>query len=125
MDDDNGGIFNIQLSDADDDDARKVDRTGQTEADYQAVKQAYRAKVENGQIHKSLRLPLVAGVTKQQLQELLHAIEELYFFRRYHDALRIIHTVRTHGSVQALDRDTEALISIYRDKCQQKLQTST
>ena len=47
-DDDGSGILNIQFSD-DEDDQKRADRTGQTEAAFQAVKQEYRAKVENGE----------------------------------------------------------------------------
>lgn len=49
MDDEDGDILNIQLSDTEVDE-NKADRTGQTEADFQAVKRDYRAKVENGHV---------------------------------------------------------------------------
>ena len=55
MDDEAGGLFNIALSDSESEEqvaasAAKPSRTGQTEEDFQAVKQTYHAKVENGNV---------------------------------------------------------------------------
>lgn len=50
-DNEDGGLFNIQVSDAEDTAAeRKARRTGQTEDDFQAVRRTYVAKVENGEV---------------------------------------------------------------------------
>ncbi|GFP56997.1 hypothetical protein TASIC1_0007048900 [Trichoderma asperellum] len=46
---DENDLFNIQVSDSEDDKVEKKSRrTGQTEDEFQAVKNTYRAKVENG-----------------------------------------------------------------------------
>ena len=51
MDDDENGILNIELSDEEVDVAKKkADRTGQTEDEFQEVKQDYRARIENGEV---------------------------------------------------------------------------
>lgn len=54
VDDDlDSGLFNIALSDSEGEDAATEttrDRTGQTEEDFQAVKRAYRPKVDNGDV---------------------------------------------------------------------------
>ncbi|POR37241.1 Uncharacterized protein TPAR_02555 [Tolypocladium paradoxum] len=130
--DDDGGILNIEISD-NEDDQKKADRTGQTEAAFQAVKRDYRAKVENGeattqshtvQIYKSIKLPLGPGANKQHLQEVVHAVEELYFFRRYREALDFLATVQNDGSAKAFDNDTRKLLEVYEKKCRQKLNSS-
>jgi hypothetical protein len=55
MDDEDGGLLSIALSDSDSDQqacasSTKASRTGQTEEEYQAVKRSYRVKVENGNV---------------------------------------------------------------------------
>ena len=55
MDDEDGGLFNIALSDSESEEkaaasAAKASRTGQTEEDFQAIKQTYHAKIENGNV---------------------------------------------------------------------------
>lgn len=64
------GLFNINLSDSEDGEAGQTtfdtatngggagrDRKGQTEAEFQAVKASYRAKVENGEVSLLLSTP--------------------------------------------------------------------
>lgn len=58
MDDEDGGLFAIALSDSDADESQKAQdklaaarrRTEQTEEEYQAVKDSYRTKIENGNV---------------------------------------------------------------------------
>lgn len=65
MEDDTGGLFSITLSDSEPDETSSTapvrDRTGQTEEEWQAVKQNYRARVENGEVSslsvKAVRIP--------------------------------------------------------------------
>jgi hypothetical protein len=140
--DDDDGILNIEISD-NEDDQKRADRTGQTEAAFQAVKRDYHAKVENGeaseapynsnfkrgtthtvQIYKSIKLPLDPGANKQRLQEVVYAVEELYFFRRYREALDFLATVHVDGSAKAFDNDTRRLLDVYEKKCRQKLNSS-
>ncbi|KYK60513.1 hypothetical protein DCS_01650 [Drechmeria coniospora] len=119
MDDEDGGILNIQLSESDDE--SKVDRTRQTEPEFQVVKRGYHTKVENGNIHKQICLPLGPGANKQHIQEVLHAVEELYYFRRFADALDFIKTLQNDGSMRALDSDTCKLLQVYEERCRRKL----
>ncbi|PSR97077.1 hypothetical protein BD289DRAFT_426958 [Coniella lustricola] len=100
------GLFAISLSESESESeqtqqssaAPSRDRTGQTEEEFQAVKASYVAKVENGEIARTillhLPLPLSAQkVTKQEAQEILHAVEELYFYKRYEEAVAFISMV--------------------------------
>jgi len=54
MDQEDNPILNIQLSDPEDQDLdpvkKKADRTGQTEDEFQSVKDVYRVRVENGNV---------------------------------------------------------------------------
>ncbi|KAJ9130057.1 hypothetical protein NKR19_g10053 [Coniochaeta hoffmannii] len=88
----NSGLLGIALSDSDDDDSGKEyvepaptsreERNAQSEEDFWKLKSTYRVKVENGEIWKRVQLPLGDKVSKPAAQELVHAVEELYFFRR-------------------------------------------
>ncbi|KAH7148456.1 hypothetical protein EDB81DRAFT_463623 [Dactylonectria macrodidyma] len=122
MDDDENTLFNIQVSDASDDEEREskqARRTGQTEDAWDAVRRAYRPKFENGNIHKTIKLPIENGASKQLLQEVLHAVEELYFFRHYERAAQFINEIFSSGS--CLDDDTQRSLLTYQEKCQKKL----
>lgn len=60
MEDESGGLFSITLSDSEPEEASSKapprDRTGQTEEEWQAVKQTYSARVENGEVGPHLRI---------------------------------------------------------------------
>ncbi|KUI74216.1 hypothetical protein VM1G_09781 [Cytospora mali] len=130
-DDIDSGLFNISISDSEEDDvdishgiAQGRDRKGQSEAQFQTVKRDYRPKVENGEISKSIRLPLgQQKIAKQEGQGLLHAVEELYFYRRYDDAVVFIGKVFDggEGTGEGLDADTRDLLRTYEKKCLGKL----
>ncbi|KAL2355570.1 hypothetical protein BJ546DRAFT_635778 [Cryomyces antarcticus] len=104
MDDqDESGLFAISVDPSDYATAAKNDisdvaRDHQSEADFQAQRAAYQAKLETGQIHTTLPHVLPSPSTghekpvlsKPQIQTLYHAIEELYFFRHYTDAVKVI-----------------------------------
>lgn len=64
IDNESAGLFNISISDSEEDDVdtshgianskkSREDRTGQSEDAFQAVKREYRAKVENGEVSSS------------------------------------------------------------------------
>ncbi|PNY29940.1 Uncharacterized protein TCAP_00149 [Tolypocladium capitatum] len=126
-DDDDDGILNIEISD-NEDDQKRADRTGQTEAAFQAVKRNYRVKVENGEASRLSshfkRHTNSHRASKQDLQEVVHAVEELYFFRRYREALDFLATVQHDGSANAFDNDTRKLLDTYGKHCLQKLNSS-
>lgn len=137
MDDDDvdSGLFNISISGSEGDDgddvdtshgfaqgkSNKADRKGQSEAQFQVVKRDYRPKVENGEISKSVSLPLPGQrVPKQEAQELLHAVEELYFCGRYDEAVRFLGDV-LDGREDGLDADLRDVLRTYEKKCLGKL----
>jgi hypothetical protein len=63
-------------------------------------------------------------LNKQQLQELLHAVEELYFHRRFEEAAQFIREVLTGGSGVS-DADTRDLLLAYERKCLDRNKTTT
>lgn len=123
FDADENDLFNIQVSDSEDDKVEKKSRrTGQTEDEFQAVKNTYRAKVENGNIQQTITLPLGPGANKQHVQELLHAAEELYFFRRYQEVVDLVSRILTpEGDKGGLDEETRQILSMYQSRCRQKM----
>ncbi|KAF3760613.1 hypothetical protein M406DRAFT_268699 [Cryphonectria parasitica EP155] len=140
------GLFAIALSDSEDDTtaangcqagsgakegggaAAPRDRTGQTEEEFQAMKASYRAKVEDGEIWKNVKMPSGQGrVPKHEGQEILHAVEELYFYRRYEEAVTFIGRVmqgaegEEEGAGDGLDGDLRALLRTYETRCRVRL----
>ncbi|KAL2019700.1 hypothetical protein VTK56DRAFT_9237 [Thermocarpiscus australiensis] len=102
----------------------RAERTALSEPAFQALKQSYRPKVENGEIHKNIRLPLPASpdpLPKPQAQELLHAVEELYFFRRYAEAAgfvrRVLGSDDDDGGGARVDEETRRLLRYYEGRC--------
>ncbi|PHH62969.1 hypothetical protein CDD81_6394 [Ophiocordyceps australis] len=118
--DDQNALLNIHLSDSEDE-SEPTDRTAQSEEAFQAVKRQYRPRVENGQISKSLPWPLPSP-NKQQLQDLLHAVEELYFFRQFDHALTFIDTIWSDVNIH-VDADSTRLLQLYQQKCKHKRQS--
>ncbi|KAI1418372.1 hypothetical protein F5Y13DRAFT_565 [Hypoxylon sp. FL1857] len=139
------GLFGIQLSDSEDsandtepaegsqpkkDEASTpADRTAQSEEEFQAVRREYRVKVENGEIWKTIKLPLGPGrIPKPEAQALLHAVEELYFFRRYAEGAQFVKKVLREGVSEgedddrapALDPDVRGLLRYYERKCNER-----
>lgn len=152
MDEEDNGILNIEFSDDEVDVVKKkADRTGQSEEEFQAVKRDYRVRVENGevwkltsslitpldqsfcsrcmkltmrQMYKHVELPVQPGTNKMRTQELIHAVEELYFFRQYQQGIDLIQGAVANGGAEALDNDSRQLLEAYEKKCQQKLATA-
>ncbi|KAF5001357.1 hypothetical protein FGRMN_1114 [Fusarium graminum] len=96
----------------------KSRRTGQSEEAWQAIKKEYTAKVENGDIYQNIKLPLGPGVSKMDIQEAVHAVEEHYFFRRYNEAEKLAMDIMAAGD--GLDKDSRQLLEEYQAKCHQK-----
>ncbi|KAI1868882.1 hypothetical protein JX265_006861 [Neoarthrinium moseri] len=129
------GLFGIALSDPEDDSApeaaeptssttttsaSKAARVAQSEDEFLAVKQGYTVKVENGELWRDIRLPLGQHVTKQEAQALLHAVEELYFLKRYAEGAAFVsRALGDEGRAEAggLDRDIQKLLMYYKEKC--------
>ncbi len=127
----------------------RAGKTAQSEAAFRAVQASYpRPKIENGeagpppplpvlvsshrahkrssapppQIWKTIKLPLTAPLHKLDAQEILHAVEELYFLARYDEAVRFANEVLDgRGDANALDRETVELLRVYEAKCLKKM----
>mgnify|MGYP005988983613 FL=1 len=63
-------------------------------------------------------------MNKLYVQEILHAVEELYFFRRWKEATEFLTEVLDGESAAALDNDTLVLLRKYETKCKQRLEKS-
>ncbi|KAI5860281.1 hypothetical protein GGS23DRAFT_243353 [Durotheca rogersii] len=136
MDPDSSDLLAMQLSssssssDTDAGGSARDERTAQSEAEFQAVRRAYRAKVENGEIHRTALSPLSSRsprVPKPAAQALLHAVEELYFFRRYAAAAQFARAALAAAErgddghrEAALDGDTRAALRYYEVRCRER-----
>jgi len=114
-----GDFFQIGVdsSDESNDAPEKVPRNFQSEADFRQLKVEYKAKKETGEIWKELSLPL-NNPSKPESQLILHAVEELYFFRRYQEAERLA-TEALKGDLMDEFRKT---LEDYKQRCANKLQ---
>ncbi|KAI1497807.1 hypothetical protein F5X99DRAFT_352480 [Biscogniauxia marginata] len=131
------GLFGIQLSSDSDADGSgkntKAPRNAQSEEAFQEVKRNYRVKVEDGEIWKTIKLPLSLKVSKPEAQALLHAVEELYFFRRYAEGARFARSILdgegnddiSSPSPGRLDEDTRNTLRYYETKCVERAGEST
>ncbi|KAF5003278.1 hypothetical protein FDECE_10178 [Fusarium decemcellulare] len=124
MDEEEDPLANFSVADVSSDeadDSKQARRTGQSEEAWRAIQRGYKTKVENGDIYKKVKLPLEPGASKMDIQELLHAVEELYFFRRYQDAVQLAGDALSGSN--GLDRDSRQLLATYQERCQKKLTT--
>ncbi|PBP25097.1 hypothetical protein BUE80_DR003910 [Diplocarpon rosae] len=121
----NGGLFNMDLAlsetEAENESqeaAKKVPRDFQAEADFQRQLREWRPKVERGDLYKTLNLP-INNPSKPTSQTILHAIEELYFYRRFAEAKRVTEeALRGTGLVGEFRGTLEG----YLERCCGKLQ---
>lgn len=74
-------------------------------------------------IWKSIQVPLgQRKVSKQEGQELLHAVEELYFYKRFDEAVVFIGRIfEAAHDVTGLDGDVKDVLKVYVRKCLAKL----
>lgn len=72
------------------------------------------------QLAETISLSLGPGASKLHLQDILNAVEELYFFRRYAEAVAFVEKVWSLDA-GGLDDDTRNLLRIYENKCRQKM----
>ena len=68
---------------------------------------------------KDVELPLGADAHKTHIQEAIHAVEELYYFRKYDEAGEFVTNVL--DGEDGLDEETRQLLMTYAEKCRQKL----
>ncbi|KAK3903829.1 hypothetical protein C8A05DRAFT_14226 [Staphylotrichum tortipilum] len=114
----------------------RADRSALSEEAFLALKQSYRPKIENGNLHtQSLPLPPTTPLPKPLAQSLLHAAEELYFFRRYHSAVTYLTSVLNNldsdnteeGTTSnkdggKIDAETRRLLGYYLARCQARVE---
>ncbi|KAK0651569.1 hypothetical protein B0T16DRAFT_404188 [Cercophora newfieldiana] len=103
----------------------RADRSALSDSAFQHLKETYRPKVENGEIWSTITFPV--GKTKPEAQELLHAAEELYFFRRYQEAVRFVERVFSEEEGQGeavLDEDTKKLLRVYEARARTRVAAS-
>ncbi|KAF7866755.1 hypothetical protein EAF04_005597 [Stromatinia cepivora] len=97
---------------------QKVPRDFQSEESFQTVKREWRARIECGEIHKTLSpLPLNPR-SKPQTAQFLYAIEELYFYKRYEEALRLVEGVLRQ---EDLMEDFRGTVERYGRRCEGRL----
>ncbi|KAJ4267662.1 hypothetical protein NW762_003776 [Fusarium torreyae] len=114
----NFAFADVSSDEADEAEATKSRRTGQSEEAWRVIQQEYKAKVENGDVYQKVKLPLGPGASKMDIQEVIHAVEEHYFFRRYKEAEQLARDALV-GS-DGLDRDSRQLLTTYQEKCHQR-----
>ena len=73
------------------------------------------------QIWRRIRLPLASNLNKSECQEVLHAVEELYYFRRYDEAIRLVQDILREDNSGGLDAESRALLGAYEVKCRAKV----
>ncbi|RKU49404.1 hypothetical protein DL546_005604 [Coniochaeta pulveracea] len=129
-DDLNSGLLGIGLSLSDSEDSSqetekpltRAEKNAQTEEEFQKLRSVYKAKIENGEIWQTIDLPLKETVSKPLGQELLHAVEELYFFRRYSEALDFVGKVlEEEENASRLDNDSRELLGYYQRRCADRM----
>ncbi|EHA48402.1 hypothetical protein MCOR27_001249 [Pyricularia oryzae] len=102
----------------------RQDKLRQTEEAFQALKATYSPKIQNGDIQHQISFPLTPAssttttVSKMLSQDLVHAVEELYFYRRYAEAAEFAGRVLAQPEV--LDADTRTLLTRYQERCRLK-----
>ena len=70
-----------------------------------------------------MKLPLSDKVDKPDAQALLHAVEEMYFYRRFGEAVALVRRIfSSDGRGENLDDDTRNLLVYYESKCNEKLE---
>jgi len=120
MEDDDGGLFNIELSSSDEsvDVKEKAPRDFQSEDDFERQRKEWKPKIEAGELWKTLKLPM-DNPSKQESQAILHAIEEMYFFKRYEKAKRLAEEALKGKLIEEFRKSVED----YRRRCEMKLES--
>ena len=68
-----------------------------------------------------VRLPLGETVSKPEAQEILYAVEELYFFERFGEALAFVQRVLGDQRTGCLDQDIRTTLEVYKAKLARRL----
>lgn len=75
----------------------------------------------SGQIWKGISLPLTSP-SKPELQSVLHAVEELYFFRRFEEALAFLE--RVLKAPEGLGEEAKGVLEGYERKCREMFKST-
>ncbi|KAH7193686.1 uncharacterized protein B0J16DRAFT_83863 [Fusarium flagelliforme] len=111
-------VADVSSDEADEVETNKSRRTGQSEEAWREIQKDYKVKVENGNIYEKIKLPLDAGSSKMDIQEVIHAVEEHYFFRRYKEAEQLANDALSTST--GLDKDSMQVLKVYQDKSHQR-----
>ncbi|SPN97697.1 related to protein involved in intramitochondrial protein sorting [Cephalotrichum gorgonifer] len=117
-------LLAIGLSDSDDhqpENEERPSRTGQSAEAFAAMKREYTVKLEDGEIWKGISVPL-RNPSKQEMQAATHAVEELYYFRRYEEASGFLR--RLLEGAEGIGTEARAVLEGYGRKCEEKLGSS-
>nr|CDP26020.1 Putative protein of unknown function [Podospora anserina S mat+] len=137
-------LFNLNLGSSSDSDPEdlascpakqpvsRADRSALSQSAFAALKKEYFPRVENGDLWTQIPLPLTPEpdanrgglISKPQAQDLLHAVEELYFYRRYSDGIGFVKKIMADGGEQKIDLETRELLRKYEGRCKSKLESS-
>ncbi|KAK4199352.1 hypothetical protein QBC40DRAFT_228014 [Triangularia verruculosa] len=135
-------LFNLNLSSSESDPedlascpakepVSRADRSALSESAFNALKQSYIPRVENGELWSTIPLPLTPEsdanrgglISKPQAQDLLHAVEELYFYKRYTEAITFLERIMERDD--QIDRETRELLRKYDGRCKSRLAEAT
>lgn len=76
------------------------------------------------QMWKTAHIPLGSQLSKPEAQGLLHAVEELYFFRRFSEGARLARSLMDDDvGEDKLDKDLLKMLLYYEGKCRDKVQS--
>ncbi|KAI9688549.1 MAG: hypothetical protein M1822_001498 [Bathelium mastoideum] len=100
-------------------------RNNQPESEFQAIKTSYRPKIENGEPYKALTVLDFAQrantrqVRKKDIDAIQAAVAELYFFKRYAEAVRILDEILADGcTIEGKNRDG---LQRWAGRCKERL----
>ncbi|OBT46650.1 hypothetical protein VE00_01874 [Pseudogymnoascus sp. WSF 3629] len=120
-DGDDGGFLAMDLGSSDSESGAapevKVPRDFQSQEDYEAQKASWKPTIDNGEIYKTLDLP-INNPSKQQFQTIIHAIEQLYFY----DDFRAASELAKKALEGDLEGDYKKAIESYHARCVAKLE---
>jgi len=83
--------------------------------------------IDSLKIWETIELPLAQKPTKHEAQALLHAVEELYFFRRFEEGADFARRALGNQDVEEgprLDADTRRLLKHYESRCRERSASS-
>ncbi|KAB8303088.1 hypothetical protein EYC80_004541 [Monilinia laxa] len=114
-------LFAIDVDSSDEstpDTTEKIPRDFQSEESFQTVKREWRVRIECGEIYKTLPPFPLNPRSKPETQQVLYAVEELYFYRRFQEAVELTGKVLEQ---EDLMEDFRGVVEKYRRRCVERL----